>query len=381
MPILTEQQILNAQILVVDDERRNVVLLRDILHTAGYVNVEATTDSRDVEGLYRSLNPDLIILDLNMPHLTGFDVLEQVKEMEPSRFLPVLMLTGQTDRASRLRALGMGARDFLTKPIDVIEVRMRVRSLVASRLMETQLRQAHQEADRLLLNVLPKQVAETLKEHGHYPPVRYEDASVMFGDFAGFTQIAEKMSARDLLEELEVCFTYFDRVVQEFDLQRIKTIGDGYMCAGGLPEINGTHALDCVLAGLSMQNFVNHRRDEMHASGRDYWHLRLGIHTGPVIAGVIGAERFAYDLWGDTVNLASRLESSGEPGKVNISRDTCERVSQFFVCEARGEIPAKHKGLVDMNFVHRIRPEMSLDDDGMRPDPQLRHVYRALDPT
>ena len=377
---MTEQQILNAQLLVVDDELVNVVLITEILHTAGYTRVESTTDPRDVDDLYRSLSPDLVVLDINMPHMTGFDVLEKVRELEPSRFLPVLMLSGETDRSSRLRALGMGARDFLTKPIDVIEVRMRVRSLVASRLMENQLQDAQQESDRLLLNVLPRQVAEKLKEDGRYTPVRYEDASVMFGDFAGFTQIAEKMSPKELIEELEVCFTYFDRVVQRYDLQRIKTIGDGYMCAGGLPEENGTHPLDCVLAGLDMQNFVNHRRDEMHASGREYWHLRLGIHTGPVIAGVIGAERFAYDLWGDTVNVASRLESSGEPGKVNISRDAYERVSEFFVCESRGEVPAKHKGMIEMFFVHRIRPEMSLDEEGIRPDPQLRHVYRTLEP-
>ncbi len=375
---LTEQQILEARLLIVDDEPASVQLLEEMLATAGYMNLRTVTDPREAVQAFQEYRPDLILLDLLMPHLSGFQIMDQLRDIEGSRHLPVLVLTGQTDREKHLRALGSGARDLLTNPFDVIEVRMRIRSLVEAHLLHKQLVLSHQDSEQLLLNVLPEPVVNELKAVGTSEPVRYESASVLFTDFSGFTQVAESLAPGQLIEELEVCFVYFDRVVQRHGLQRLKTIGDGYMCAGGLPHRNGTHAIDCVLAGLQMQRFMASRMSEMRAAGREYWALRVGIHTGPVIAGVIGTERFAYDVWGDTVNVASRMESSGEVDKINVSEETYEEIRDLFVCEPRGKVAAKHKGLVNMYFVLGIDPELSEDDGGVRANASFYEHYHRL---
>ncbi len=225
-----------------------------------------------------------------------------------------------------------------------------------------------EKSDYLLLNILPEQVAHELKEEGRASPRHFERISVLFTDFKGFTNIAERLTPEELVEELDTCFRHFDEIIERYGLEKIKTIGDAYMCAGGLPRNNRTHAVDCVLAGLEIQNFMQEQKREKHAQGRMYWELRLGINTGDVVAGVVGKKKFAYDIWGDTVNTASRMESSGVPGHVNISEATYEEVKDFFVCQYRGEIAAKNKGQVRMYFVHGIRPSLSEDGRGVAPN-------------
>ncbi len=206
-------------------------------------------------------------------------------------------------------------------------------------------------SDRLLLNVLPAETAEELKEKGSATPKHYDMVSVMFTDFKGFTRIAEKLSPQELVAELDACFLEFDRIIDKHKLEKIKTIGDAYMCAGGIPAPNTTNPVDIVRAGLEIREFMERKKKEREARGEEYWELRIGIHTGPVIAGVVGKNKFAYDIWGDAVNIASRMESSGIPGKVNISGCTYEFIKDHFRCLHRGQIQAKNKGAIDMYFV------------------------------
>jgi adenylate cyclase len=210
-------------------------------------------------------------------------------------------------------------------------------------------------SEKLLLNILPEETAEELKATGTAKTKRYDLISVLFTDFKNFTQASEVLSPEDLVAEINYCYSEFDRIVERFGIEKIKTIGDSYMCAGGLPVSNTTHPFDIVSAGLEMVQFIENNKQERIQSGLPYFELRLGIHSGPVVAGIVGIKKFAYDIWGDTVNTASRMESSGEVGRVNISGTTYELVKDKFNCMYRGKIEAKNKGVIDMYFAEDIK--------------------------
>ncbi len=236
---------------------------------------------------------------------------------------------------------------------------------------ESALHSERKKADDLLGNILPEKAIQELKEKGVVTPVYFSSASILFTDFKGFTSIAEKMSPTELIRELDICFSQFDSIIRRNNLEKLKTIGDSYMCAGGIPTENKSHAVDCVLAALEIQRLMKEIKLLKSELGIDYWELRLGIHSGPVIAGVIGENKFAYDIWGDTVNTASRMESSGNTGEVNISESTFELIKDFFDCEFRGEVNAKNKGNIRMYFVKKIKPEFSVNQQGIVPNKTL----------
>lgn len=206
-------------------------------------------------------------------------------------------------------------------------------------------------SDDLLLNILPEEVAEELKAKGSADAKHFNEVTVMFTDFKDFTQLSEKLSPTELVLEIHSCFTAFDNIIGKHNIEKIKTIGDSYMCAGGLPVSNTTNAKDVVRAALEIQQFMQEHLAQRKAAGKEQMEIRIGIHTGPVVAGIVGVKKFAYDIWGDTVNIASRMESSGEAGKVNISGSTYELVKDQFNCTHRGKIQAKNKGEISMYFV------------------------------
>lgn len=233
------------------------------------------------------------------------------------------------------------------------------------------LEKERQKSDELLLNILPYQVAQELKSLGTSKVKSYKIASILFTDFKGFTDLASKMSEDTLIEELNECFKGFDKIIKEHKIEKIKTIGDAYMCAGGLPEANESNPIDTVLAGLQMQEFMQERKKAKEKQGENYWACRLGINTGEVRAGVIGTSKFAYDVWGDPVNIASRMESGGEINKVNISYNTYQYIKDYFECEFRGEIEVKNGLILKMFFVNRLKPEYSTNESGTKPNERL----------
>lgn len=206
-------------------------------------------------------------------------------------------------------------------------------------------------SDELLLNILPEEVAEELKEKGYADARLIDEVTVLFTDFKGFTAMSEKVSPKELVKDLNECFSAFDHMMEQYGMEKIKTIGDAYMAAGGLPTENKTHAHDAIKAAIAMRNFIEEGKAQKIAQGLPYFEIRIGIHTGPVVAGIVGIKKFQYDIWGDTVNTASRMESSGEAGEVNISETTYHLIKNDFVCVYRGEIEAKGKGKVKMYFV------------------------------
>jgi class 3 adenylate cyclase len=210
------------------------------------------------------------------------------------------------------------------------------------------------ERDRskeLLLNILPAETAHELETNGHAQTRFYESVTVLFADFKGFSSISRSLKPQELVAELNDYFVAFDEIVEKFNLEKIKTIGDAYMCAGGIPTPNETHPFNAVEAGLAMQDFMTKRNAERQAKGLDPWDLRIGVHIGPIVAGVVGKKKYAYDIWGDTVNIASRMESSSEGGRVNISSSLYDIVNHRYQCHYRGKIFAKNIGEIDMYFV------------------------------
>lgn len=213
----------------------------------------------------------------------------------------------------------------------------------------------HFISENLLLNILPAEVAKELKKRGKIEAREYESVSILFTDFTGFTEASSKMSAHELVEEINTCFSAFDNIISGYGLEKIKTIGDAYMAAGGLPVPDGEAVKYTVMAALDMQQYICRRKVEKTTDGKIAFEMRIGIETGPIVAGVVGSKKFQYDIWGDTVNTASRLETLGEIGKVNISRRTYEIIkdNMEFSFDRRGEVPVKGKGEMEMWYVVR----------------------------
>lgn len=234
------------------------------------------------------------------------------------------------------------------------------------------------KSDNLLLNILPAPIAEELKKKGKASFRRYEAVSVMFADFQNFTGLCEYFTQKEIIEQLDRFFIKFDTLVEKYNLEKIKTIGDAYLCAGGVPEENNSHPVNSILAAFEFQHFITLHNLAIKDETMPRWRLRIGIHTGPVAAGVVGMKKFAYDIWGDTVNIAARVETTGEVDRVNISGATFELIKDYFVCTHRGKIEAKNKGLIDMYFVDRLKPEFSENKFGNKPNNELRKIIKDL---
>ncbi|NBC08441.1 MAG: hypothetical protein GVY26_14700 [Bacteroidetes bacterium] len=217
------------------------------------------------------------------------------------------------------------------------------------------IQQEQERSNELLLNILPKTIAEELKEYGKAKPRKYKETTVLFSDFKNFSKISEQLSPEELVEDLDKAFKAFDFIISQYeDIEKIKTIGDAYMCASGLSD-RRVMPNNIIRAALEMQQFLDEQKQEKIRLGKPYFEARIGIHTGPVVAGVVGVNKFAYDIWGDTVNIASRVETNGQEGRVNISEATYNLVRYKFDCEYRGKVQAKNKGLIDMYFVKKER--------------------------
>ncbi|MCB1193011.1 MAG: response regulator [Leptospiraceae bacterium] len=420
-------------IVFAEDSPVQGVVLKRILLEEGY-NVHWAKNGRQGLEFVNKVHPSLVISDIEMPDMNGFQLCEAIKNDPNLKKIPVIICSSLSGPEDILKGIEVGADGYVTKPYDKRFLMYRVKALLENpirlentnelepieinyagkkysivadsrhilnmllstyentlkqnnelfqaqlevRQQKRQLETSYQESERLLLNILPKKVAKELKDKGNVEPVSFSSVTVVFTDFKGFTMIAETMTPKELVTQLDICFSHFDSVTEHFGLEKLKTIGDAYMCAGGIPEPNYTHPIDCVRVAIEIQNFMNTMKEIKQRTNTPFWELRLGMHTGPLVAGVIGTKKFVYDVWGDTVNTASRMESSGAPGRINISDSTYELVKDFFECEYRGKIPAKNKGEIEMYFVIGIKPELSINGEGKYPNEKFEELYEKI---
>lgn len=335
-----------SHILVVDDEPLNCDMLVRRLQRMGFTAQVASNGLEALELINRT-SFDLVLLDILMPVLDGFRTLERLKADPKLRHIPVIMITALDEVSATVRCIEAGAEDYVAKPFNPVILRARIgASLERKRLRDqeraylAEIQTERAKSERLLLNVLPKAIGERLK-HGEKMIVdSVAAATVIFADIVNFTGIATHMTPARTVTLLNELFSDFDQLVERMGVEKIKTIGDAYMVVGGVPVPMENHAERCAEMALAMLEslLVFNLR-----TGQN-WQIRIGMHTGPVVAGIIGSKKFAYDLWGDTVNIASRLESHGEPGTIQVSRATSDILADKFLLEPRGGVALKNRG-------------------------------------
>ena len=350
-----------GNILVVDDTPDNLRLLSAILTEQGY-KVRKALNGQTALSTVQASSPDLILLDINMPGMNGYEVCEQLKAGERTCEIPIIFISALDDVLDKVKAFSVGGVDYITKPFQGEEVLVRVANQLTichqKQQLQTQnlrlqqeikvrqeaevaLRIAQQKSEDLLLNILPESIAEQLKEDQQVTPELYNEATFLFADIVGFTSTVSETSPEEVVHLLNKVFSAFDQLAEGHGLEKIRTIGDAYFAAGGLPLVRSDHAEAVAAMALEMQQAISH----CQWNNGSPLNLRIGINTGgPVVAAVIGLKKFVYDVWGDAVNIASRMESQGEAGRIQVTTSTYEKLKQQFCFEERGPLFVKGKG-------------------------------------
>ena len=370
-------------VLYVDDEENNLNSFRAALRR-NYNIYTALSGEQGIEILSKT-DIHVIVTDQRMPHMTGVQFLQHIPDAQEN---VKIILTGFSDMESIIEAINTGkVYRYITKPWDKDELKITIDNAIETVMLRRDKKhligelQEHNEqleekvrlrtkeiekqkqiietaklqSDSLLLNILPAEIADELKQFGKSYARKHEQVSVLFADIKGFTFIAEQLTPVKLVTQLDEVFGAFDNIIAKYGMEKIKTIGDAYMCASGLPLADNENAIKSVKAALDMQQYIKEFGAANKIQNLPNFEIRVGIHTGPLVAGVVGLKKFAYDIWGDAVNLASQMEQHSEVGKVNISGETYALVKDVFNCTHRGKIEAKSKGQVDMYFVDSIK--------------------------
>jgi adenylate cyclase len=356
-PSARRDQSISSRILVVDDIEANREILSRRLSRDGHL-VTAANDGHSALELMDRVEFDLVLLDLMMPDINGFDVLRRLKENPAMCHIPVIMISALDEIDSIVRCIEAGAEDYIPKPFDPVLLGARIdATLERKRLRDrehaftVELQAEKSKSDALLLNILPAGIVERMRQGEVGIADRFPDATILFSDLVGFTHLASRSSPGQIIDILNNLFSSFDALAKQLRLEKIKTIGDAYMVAGGLPEEQPDHAIAVAEMALGMI-------DAVHQIGIEFGQklqARIGIHSGEVVAGIIGQHRFIYDVWGDTVNTASRLETSGLPDRIQISEETYQRIRDSFHCELRGPVEVKGKGAMLTYFLKARR--------------------------
>ena len=299
---------------------------------------------------------DLVLLDLMMPGLSGFEVLLRLKTDERTRDLPVIMISAFDELDSTVRCIEAGAEDYLPKPFNPVLLRARINACLEKKLlhdrdraMADQLRIEKERSEALLLGILPRTIVDRLRNGETVIADRIAEATILFSDLVDFTAMAARLSPEALIELLGTMFSRFDAIATRLGLEKIKTVGDGYMVAGGLPQPRPDHAMAVAQMAFAMHEAAA----EMEAEGGQQIRLRIGMHTGALVAGVIGTHKFVYDVWGDTVNTAKRMETYGAPGRIHVSAVTRQILGDAFRFEPCGAREIKGKGAMETFFLQR----------------------------
>jgi len=317
-------------VMVVDDEEQNRTLLRDSLEARGYRVVEAENGISALRQVEEQ-TPDVILLDVMMPKMDGYDVCRRLKKYWKSAHVPILVLTALSDRQDRLMAIEAGANDFLTKPLDLQDVILRVGNAVYAKRLHDQLKAERERSERLLRDILPKPIAERMRNGEVNIAESHSEVTVLVADVVGFTSLTANVDPVQIVNLLNEIFSSFDMLVEERGLEKIKVIGDAYMVAGGIYTHESDHAE--VMAELALA--FNEDMQQINELYHTRIQIRIGINTGPLVAVVIGRNTFAYDIWGETVSAACRMESNGQPGRILVGQSTYQHLKDKYKFETR----------------------------------------------
>lgn len=345
---LADPRAASSHVLVVDDNAANRDLLSRRLQREGY-QVTSASDGAAALALIATEGFDLVLLDLMMPGMNGFEVLNRLKADASTRHLPVIMISALDELDSTVRCIEAGAEDYLPKPFNPVLLRARIGACLEKKRLLDELHAEKERSEALLLNILPRTVVERIRQGATVIADRFAEVTILFADLVDFTSIAARLSPEETIKLLELLFCRFDILAARYGVEKIKTTGDGYMVAGGLPEARTNDVVAVAEMALAMLDAVEAAR----CAVGEPLQLRIGVNTGALVAGVIGSHKIAYDVWGDTVNTAKRMESYGLPGRVHISAATRQALGDAFRYESRGSREVKGKGSMETYFLYR----------------------------
>jgi len=335
-----------ASVLIVDDNPVNLRLLIRILTDMGH-EVRPAKNGRLALDSAQSSPPDLILLDIMMPEMDGFEVLRELKKDADLRDIPVLIISALDDMASTVKGIKLGADDFLPKPFEQILLKARIEACLEKKLLRDrekkylqQIEAEKKRADELLYVILPDPVVAELKETNQVQPRLYQNVAVMFADVVGFTPYSENHTPHDVISNLQTMVEAYEKIALAHNLQKIKTIGDAFMATAGLLAPLDNPVECCVTGGVEMIRAMQLLPAQ--------WQIRIGIHVGPVMAGIVGHRQYLFDVWGDTVNTAQRIESHGQAGAINLSQSAFAQLNGEITAVATHTIPVKGKGILEI---------------------------------
>ena len=328
-------------VLVVDDATENIDVIVGLLKE--HYKVKAATNGLKALKIITSKPPDLVLLDIMMPEMDGYEVIKNIKKNPMTADIPVIFLTGKTDVSDETTGFELGAVDYISKPFNPLVVKARVKT-------HLELVKQRRKTETLLASILPEKVINDLKSVGFSKPDVFENVSVLFSDFVGFTDMSTTMKPEILINELSEIFTEFDSIIEKNQCERIKTIGDAYLAVCGMPIQNPNHAEFMTKSALKMLQYL----EERNKSSDIHWQCRIGIHSGSVVGGIVGVKKYIYDIFGDTVNTASRIEGASEAMKLSVSHTTYKLIKDKFKCIPRGLILLKGKGDTALYFVEPL---------------------------
>jgi adenylate cyclase len=332
------QSLNSSLVLIVDDEPTNIAIISSLLKQDGYRTKVATNGEKTLALAFSNDKPDLILLDVMMPGMDGYEVCRHLKSDPATRDIPVVFVTAKNDAQDEEYGFKVGAVDYIHKPFSGPIVRARVQTQIALQAALRQAREANIKADQLLHALLPQAAADEIRKFGTLTSRRHDNVGVLFCDVANFTSYCDKHEPEDVVSRLNAVFVIFERVAAKHDLEKIKTIGDNFMAAAGLLNKVEDPIRSSIRCGLDMTSTL--------VDANLGWTVRVGIHAGPVVAGIVGQERYQFDIWGDTVNVAARMASKGNPGRVAVTSEIWDKVSGDFEGEPLGDLEVKGKGKI-----------------------------------
>jgi adenylate cyclase len=358
-----------ARLLIVDDSKMMRMAIARSLQELGVVFIQEAANGQQALALIKSEPFDLMLLDIEMPEMDGMQVLAEIQKDQTLQGLPVIVISGGQDIQSAVRCIEMGAEDYLNKPFSQVLLRARLNtSIEKKKLRDLNLMRMHQlqsqhaqliseqqKTETVLLNILPRSISDRIKSGETRIADTHPSVSVLFADLVGFTQLSHHMGASELVQILNEIVSEFDNLVHHAGIEKIKTIGDCYMLVAGAPIYRADHPFIITQIGLAMIEALK----VFNKKHNTQLQIRVGINSGPVVAGVIGIHKYTYDLWGDTVNIASRMESTGLPNQLQISANTASLIADNFDLEARGEIDIKGIGKLPTFLVSGLKQPSS----------------------